>query len=123
MDYKLFDKLHQEELIGEASFDRINQERKAPLLSVYWDINVLLGIGVIGLSTGLGILIYKNIDTIGHQVVLALICSIAVACFIYCEQKKLTHLHSLPPIPVQGIWNTLWHCNVFTHDSFVLHRL
>jgi hypothetical protein len=89
MDYKLFDKLHQEGLIGEASFDKINQERKDPSLSVYWDINVLLGIGVIGLSTGLGILIYKNIETIGHQVVLALICSIAIACFIYCEQKKV----------------------------------
>jgi hypothetical protein len=88
MDYDLFKKLHQEELISEESFQRISQEDKYPLVSVYWDINTFLGVGVIALSTGLGILIYKNIDTIGHQVILALIAAISIICFTYCGQKK-----------------------------------
>jgi hypothetical protein len=88
MDYSLFKKLHQEGLTREQSFERIGQEERYPLVSVYWDINTLLGVGVIALSTGLGILIYKNIDTIGHQVILALIAATSIICFTYCERKK-----------------------------------
>jgi hypothetical protein len=88
MDYNLIDKLHQDDLIGEDSFGKLKLDKAHPKLSVYWDLNTLLGIGVISLSTGLGILIYKNIDTIGHQVILALIFAISVACFAYCEKKK-----------------------------------
>ncbi|RYY25632.1 MAG: DUF2157 domain-containing protein [Sphingobacteriaceae bacterium] len=88
MDYGLFKKLHHEGLIGNESFEKITREEQHPLLSVYWDINTLLGFGVIALSTGLGILIYKNIDTIGHQVILALIAGISIACFSYCYKNK-----------------------------------
>lgn len=88
MDYGLFKKLHQEGLTSEESFEKINQEEQHPLVSVYWDINTLLGLGVIALSTGLGILIYKNIDTIGHQVISALIAGISIFCFSYCYKNK-----------------------------------
>jgi len=88
MDYSIFKKLHQDGLIGEESFEKISQEEQYPLVSVYWDINTLLGFGVIALSTGLGILIYKNIDTIGHQIILALIAGISIACFSYCYKNK-----------------------------------
>jgi hypothetical protein len=88
MDFGLFKKLHQEGIIGNESAEKISLEEQHPLVSVYWDINTLLGIGVIALSTGLGILIYKNIDTIGHQVILALIAAISAACFTYCIKKK-----------------------------------
>lgn len=87
MDYDLFRKFYQEGLISEQSFNKINEEQQ-PLTSVYWDINTLLGAGVIALSTGLGIVIYQNINTIGHQVILALIAGISIACFTYCEKKK-----------------------------------
>lgn len=88
MDYSLFKKLRDEGLIGEESFEKINQEKHYPLVSVHWDINTLLGFGVIALSTGLGILIYKNIDTIGHQIILTLIAAISIACFAYCYKNK-----------------------------------
>ncbi|RYE12974.1 MAG: DUF2157 domain-containing protein, partial [Sphingobacteriaceae bacterium] len=88
MDYSIFKKLHQNGLIGAESFEKISREKQYPLVSVYWDINTLLGFGVLALSTGLGILIYKNIDTIGHQILLALIAGISVACFSYCSKNK-----------------------------------
>ncbi len=88
MDYNLFKKLHQEGLVGEESFEKITQEYEYPLVSVHWDINTLLAIGVLLLNAGLGILIYKNIDTIGHQAILSLIAIISIACFTYCERKK-----------------------------------
>lgn len=99
MDYDLFKKLHQEGLISGPSFSRISAEEQQPLVSVHWDINTLLGAGVIVLSTGLGILIYKNIDTIGHQAILALIAVISIACFTYCGRKKSAFSQFKTPSP------------------------
>jgi hypothetical protein len=88
MQYELFKKLHEDGLVGKESFEKISREEQHPLVSVYWDLNTLLGLGVILFSTGLGILVYKNIDTIGHQVILALSAAISIACFSYCGRKN-----------------------------------
>jgi hypothetical protein len=55
--------------------------------------------GVLLLSGGLGILIYKNIDTIGHQVILAAIALVCAACFWYCERKKFPFSFQKVPSP------------------------
>jgi hypothetical protein len=88
MDYEVLKKLHLQGLIGNKSFENINQEEDHPLVSVFWDINTLLGFAVLALSTGLGILIYKNIDTIGHQTILSAIALISILCFAYCSKRK-----------------------------------
>lgn len=88
MDIDLFRKLHQQGLLSDASREKVELEAERPLKSVFWDINTLLSLSVLALSTGLGILVYKNIDTIGHQVVLALIAGISVACFTYCNRQR-----------------------------------
>jgi hypothetical protein len=47
---------------------------------------------VLLLSGGLGILVYKNIDTIGHQVILLFIALVCSGCFLYCFKHKLPFL-------------------------------
>ena len=64
----LYDELHAEGLISDASLEMIRQ--KQDLFSVHWEVKTLLYLGVLLLTSGLGLLIYKNIDTIGHQAVL-----------------------------------------------------
>src|SRR6201986_4381710 len=88
----LYKNLHDEGLISDESFSKIklNQEEQK-LFSVHWEIKTLLYLGVLLLTTGLGILIYENIDTIGHQFVLMLIGAICVGCFIYCFRFKLPY--------------------------------
>jgi hypothetical protein len=78
----LYEDLHSEGLISDESFEKIRQ--KPNLFSVHWEIKTLLYLGVLLLTTGLGILIYENIDTIGHQAILALIALICTGCFAYC---------------------------------------
>jgi hypothetical protein len=78
----LYEDLHSEGLISDESFEKIRQ--KTNLFSVHWEIKTLLYLGVLLLTTGLGILIYENIDTIGHQAILALIALICTGCFAYC---------------------------------------
>ena len=89
MELKLFEQLHKEGLISESSFEKIKEAEAKQLFSIHWEIKVLLYLGVLLLSSGLGILIYKNIDTIGHQAILAFIALICAASFFYCVKTKL----------------------------------
>jgi hypothetical protein len=80
----LLSKLYKEKIISEPSWERVKQFEKENTISLEWDLKRMLYIGVTELSGGLGILIYKNIDTIGHQAILALIALISVSGYIYC---------------------------------------
>lgn len=88
MNY-LYKNLYTEGLISDESFEKMKQNDKQPLFSVHWEIKTLLYIGVLLLTTGLGVVIYENIDTIGHQFILMLIAAISIGCFIYCFKLKL----------------------------------
>lgn len=88
MDHDFFKKLQAEGLISDESFNKIEHRRLHSLFSVHWEIKTLLYIGILLLTTGLGILVYKNIDTIGHQVILIFIALITIGCFVYCFKHK-----------------------------------
>jgi hypothetical protein len=83
-----YDTLHEEGLLSEESLQKINQHKKAPLFSVHWELKTLLYAGILMLTAGLGILVYENIDTIGHQFVLAFIALISIGSFAYCFKLK-----------------------------------
>ena len=85
----LYKNLHEEGLISDESFSKIKHNEEQQLFSVHWEIKTLLYLGVLMLTTGLGILIYENIDTIGHQFVLLLIALICAGSFAYCFKTHL----------------------------------
>ncbi|WAC13642.1 DUF2157 domain-containing protein [Dyadobacter pollutisoli] len=58
--------------------------------SIHWELRSVLYLGIILFTSGIGIIIYENIDTIGHQVIIAAIAALTAACFYY------TVKHSLP---------------------------
>ncbi|MES2279695.1 MAG: DUF2157 domain-containing protein [Bacteroidota bacterium] len=89
MEQNIYTKLHAEGLISDASFEKIKQTHANRLFSVHWELKTLLYLGVMLLSGGLGTLVYKNIDTIGHQAILAFIALICIGCFSYCFKHKL----------------------------------
>lgn len=88
MNSTLFTKLHADGFISEASLEKIRMRAANQLFSLYWELRVLLYIGVLLLSGGIGILIYKNIDSIGHTASLLFIASISAGCFAYCLKKN-----------------------------------
>jgi hypothetical protein len=55
--------------------------------SLFPETSVLLSLGVLALSTGLGILVYKHIDTLGHQTILAFIAAGALACYAFVWKR------------------------------------
>jgi len=88
MNDDLYKKLHADGIISDDSLQKLLQERKAPLFSLHWEIRSLLYIGVLLLTSGLGLLIYKNIDSIGHGFVLLLIAAICGGSLFYCFKNK-----------------------------------
>jgi Predicted membrane protein (DUF2157) len=88
MDIPLFRKLHTEGLISAGSLQQAEDAEARRLFSLHWELNLLLYLGVLLLAGGFGILVYKNIDTIGHQAVLAFIALVTAGSFYYCLRKK-----------------------------------
>src|SRR5689334_17818254 len=91
MDTTLFQRLHEEKLISSTSYEKIDAAEKNKLFSLHWELTTVLYIGVLLLATGLSVLVYKNIDTIGHQVILIFIALASTGGFIYCVKKKLPY--------------------------------
>lgn len=89
MNIPLFEKLQTEGLLSPASVEKAKTHEHNKLFSLHWELKTLLYLGVILLSTGLGILVYQNIDTIGHQVILLFIALVCIGSFYYCFKKKL----------------------------------
>ncbi len=87
----IFEKLHSDGFISEASFEKIKAQESKQLLSVHWELKTILYLGVLLLTTGLGIIIYKNIDSIGHQAILAFIALLSAGSFYYCYKTKLPY--------------------------------
>ena len=99
MNTPLFDQFHKEGLISDLSLQKIKQQEAARLFSVHWEVKTILYLGILLLTGGLGILIYKNIDTIGHQAIITAIGLLCIGCFIYCERKKLPFTKTRVPAP------------------------
>jgi hypothetical protein len=89
MTNDLYKKLYADGLISDLSFEKLNQKGPAPLFSIHWELKLSLYLGVLLLTTGLGLLVYENIDSIGHTAVLVFIALISITCFIYCFKNKL----------------------------------
>ena len=89
MDTSLFERLHKEGHVSAVSLEKIKIAEQQKLFSLHWEIKTLLYLGVLLLSGGLGILVYKNIDTIGHTAILIFIALVSAGGFWYCFSRKL----------------------------------
>ncbi|PWV45897.1 putative membrane protein DUF2157 [Chitinophaga sp. S165] len=99
MDIELFERLQKEGTISAESAEKVRTITASRLFSVHWELKTILYLGVLLLSGGLGILIYKNIDTIGHQAILAAIALACGGCFYYSFRHKLPFSREKVPAP------------------------
>jgi hypothetical protein len=80
-------KLKKEDLLNEEEFKSINNYYNQKPFSLHWEIKTVLYLGVLLLSTGAGLIIYQNIDSISHQAILAALAFSCISCFYYCFKK------------------------------------
>lgn len=76
--------LFEKNLISETEFSQINAYRKLGIFSLHNELRALLYLSVTLFTSGIGILIYQNIDTIGHQALLGLLFLTIVVCYYFC---------------------------------------
>lgn len=81
-------KLNKEGLLSDEQLTSISTAAAARPVSLFWDLKTLLYCGILLLTTGLGIIIYKNIDSIGHLAIVIGIGIAMVLCFLYCIKKS-----------------------------------
>lgn len=62
-------------------------EQRRPF-SLHWELRLMLYIGILLLSSGLGLLVYDNFDQIGHGALLAAIALACVGCFYFAWRQS-----------------------------------
>ncbi|HKO78385.1 MAG TPA: DUF2157 domain-containing protein [Flavobacterium sp.] len=91
----LFDKNH----ITEEQFEAIRAYRGLNLFSVHNELKFLLYLSILMFTSGIGILIYQNIDTIGHTAILGLLLVVTVTCFYFCFKNHVGFKKEEAPFP------------------------
>ena len=80
--------LHTNGIISDALYNKIKEHLASKLFSVHYELRLLLYLGVTMLSSGLGILIYKNYQAIGHNIIIMAVAAVSFSCLGYCMYKK-----------------------------------
>jgi hypothetical protein len=84
----LLQNLLEKQQISSIEAEKIQEYEDKKPFSLHWELTSMLSIGILMLNLGLGILLYQNIDTIGHGVLIALIGLVSVACFYYAFRYR-----------------------------------
>lgn len=88
MQEQILRNLLQQELVSPETAEKIAAHEAKKPFSLHWELKTLLYLGVLLLNVGLGYLIYENIDTIGHAVLIALIGVVSAVCFGYAIRHR-----------------------------------
>jgi len=75
-------------LITENQYQEIAAYRNLNIFSLNAELKLFLYLSVLLFTSGIGILIYKNIDSIGHIAILSILFIIICVCFYYCFKNS-----------------------------------
>ncbi|MBA4849156.1 DUF2157 domain-containing protein [Emticicia sp. BO119] len=89
MNYtKLLKTLVKKEIIPEEQSEKIAAYEQSKPFSIHWELRTLLYVGITLLGSGLGVVIYENIDSIGHNVLIGLIVAAFLGCLYYAFKHR-----------------------------------
>jgi Predicted membrane protein (DUF2157) len=81
-------KLSDKGLLSKEQQTTIRDYFSLAIFSVRNELLFLMYLCVLLFTSGVGILIYKNIDTIGHTIILLLLFVLIVGCYYFCFKKS-----------------------------------
>ncbi|WP_128544780.1 DUF2157 domain-containing protein [Larkinella soli] len=97
---RVLQELSEQHLIDDRQRAAIRSAEADKLFSVHWELRVLLYAGILAFSMGVGLLIYKYIDQIGHSFLIAALAVVCAGCFAFAARfrapftKARTHSRS-----------------------------
>src|SRR5258707_13527522 len=86
--------LLQKGLITQEQFQKIDPIVSGKIISVFYELRILLYLGVMLFATGAGILIYQNIGSIGHVISIIALAMLMVVCFWYVFKNEVGYSHN-----------------------------
>lgn len=84
---KVFDLLLSKNFISKDQHQAVAEYQKLQLFSIRNELLFLIYISILLFTTGVGVIIYKNIDTIGHTILLVLLAIATATSFYFCHKK------------------------------------
>lgn len=75
-------------IISNEDKEKVENYEQNKLFSLFWEVKTILYLGVLLFSAGAGLIIYLNIDSIGHISIISLIGLACLACFYYTFRKS-----------------------------------
>ncbi len=116
-------KLLDRKLISEPQFNAIISFRNSGFFSIRNEVLGLMYISVLMFAAGAGVIIYNNIDSIGHTLILTAIALLTLACFYFCfinspkfSRLQVTFEH--PAYDYLVLLSTLLTCVFITYLQF-----
>jgi hypothetical protein len=79
--------LLEKNLITRDQFQKIELISSGRILSVFYELRILLYLGVMMFASGAGILIYQNIGELGHLISIIALAMIMLGCFWYVIKR------------------------------------
>jgi uncharacterized membrane protein len=83
MTNDILNDLFKKGFVTEDQHKKLNVITSGELVSVFYELRSLLYLGVMLLTTGMGILIYENIGDLGHIISIVALCILTIVCFGY----------------------------------------
>lgn len=80
--------LFEKNLITEHQYQEISAYRNLNIFSLNAELKFFLYLSVLLFTSGIGVLIYKNLDSIGHIAILSLLLIVIVVCFYFCFKNS-----------------------------------
>lgn len=87
------EQLINEGILTEEQGQNINAFEREKSMTVHWELKTILYLGILLFISGLSILVYQNIDTIGHTVIIGVIAAGCGACFYYGAKNRKPYSH------------------------------
>lgn len=79
----LTSKLFEKDFISKAQFDDFKEYKAKNIFSLNTELLFLMYTSVLLFTSGIGVLVYQNIDSIGHLAILAFVLVLTVLCFYF----------------------------------------
>lgn len=91
--------LYEKKLITEDQFQRIDAVNSGKIVSVFYELRILLYLGVMMFTSGIGILIYQNIGDLGHLISIFLLTVLMMVAFWYVIRHDNDYSNDLVKAP------------------------
>lgn len=78
-----YKKIFEANLINQHQFELLDSIDTNKIISLFYELRLMLYLGIMLLSTGIGYFAYQNLGKTGHIICMTLLCAGIIACFHY----------------------------------------